>query len=136
MKFLPYVISVFCAVSWAQPTLGQTDTIVDTDVCSIISAPRKFNNKLVRIRAAFMSDMHGASLVSNNCKPGGLTLWIAKGVRDNPDFKALDEAVANGNLGTAGKTIIGTFTGRFFSHAKGPHHRVLEATKVDDLDVK
>jgi hypothetical protein len=86
-----------------------------------------------------ISGVHGASLLDNRCAHG-VDLWIADSARDNPDFKALDDIVVRqGNLGTVGKTIIGTFTGTFLrsQEVPGTHRKamVLQADRVENLDV-
>jgi hypothetical protein len=136
MKICLFAIMIFCsmAASVAEPK------VIDTDLCKIAAHPKQFDNKEVRVRARLFKGMHGSALVDEHCGKG-VSLWYLKAAQDHEDFKMLDDIlVHHGNVGTSDKKIVATFTGKFFRKKKDEStHKtamVLEASKVEDLDVK
>ena len=54
---------------------------------------------------------------------------------EHPDFKALDDAIrVQGNIGTVGKKVTATFTGKFATRSKHPKP-VLTLERVENLKV-
>src|SRR5438552_1598516 len=98
---LALILLTFCMSSLPSGTQA-----IDTSLCSLVAHPKAFHKKRVRVRARFESNgVDRAGLFDDSCK-GGVALWTAKETRDNPDQKALDDAIASPPvLGTAGKTI-------------------------------
>lgn len=112
-----------------------------TDVCALSAHPKDYQGKVVQVRARLISGMHGSGLFDDGCAGKDVHFWMAKGAKENSDFKALNDALTRqGNSGTSDKRIDGTFTGRLLRNQKVEGRRykgmVLEADHVDDLDVE
>jgi len=132
-----YLIAVVLFSSMAG---SATDSkVIDTDLCKVVAHPKQFDKKLLRVRARLFQGMHGAALIDEHCGKG-VSLWYLKEAEDHPDFKALDDVFRHSNLNTSDKKIVATFTGTFFRKKKdGITHKtsmVIEASKIEDLDVK
>src|SRR5262249_16052265 len=120
----------------AKPTVGAGQQVVDTDICTLVARPKDFNKKTVRVRAQVESGVEAIALVADSCTKG-IALRVAKGARDSPDQKALDDAIfRQGYVGTVGKKITAVFTGQFLWQRRGHPKRVLVAQKVEDLKVE
>jgi hypothetical protein len=122
--------------------IGQDTKITDTDLCSLIKHPERFNKKRVRVNARVESAVieGGTWLEDAACGPDGVELSVPGSIRNHPDehpgFRALDDAIRRqGNIGTVGKKITATFTGKFTLGSKRPK-RILTLEKIENLDVK
>lgn len=130
-------LSAFFTLLQVRPILGADQHVVDTDICDLAAHPKDFENRTVRVRARVVSSVEGAALFANSCESHGVALWVPKDARENPDQRALDNAVfRQGYVGTVGKRITATFTGQFLWRPWKHPRRVLMAQKVDDLRVE
>jgi hypothetical protein len=105
---------------------------VDTTLCSLAAHPKMFNNKRVRASAAVQSSVieGGTWLIDTSCAGEAVELSIPDQIRNYPEqhpgFKALDDAIRRrGNIGTVGKKITATFTGKFVSRSTPPKKNCL-----------
>jgi hypothetical protein len=121
---------------------AQDRKITDTDLCSLIKHPERFNKKRVRVNARVESAVveGGTWLEDAACGSDGVALSVPDSIRnypdEHPDFRALDDAIRRqGNIGTVGKKITATFTGKFTLGSKRPK-RILTLDKIENLDVK
>jgi hypothetical protein len=136
------LISVCFLHSYLAPGQEQ-QRLSDVHLCTLITHPKQFNKKRVRVRAQVESAVieGGTWLEDASCKEGGgVEVFVPDPIRDHPaehpDLKALDDAIRlQGNIGTVGKKITATFTGEFTYHSKRPK-RILTLEKVENLDVK
>jgi hypothetical protein len=129
---LAFALFVVCA-----SVFGQDTRVLNTQLRTLVTHPDQFHRKRVRLRAQMVSSTHGAALLDSACGPQGIVLRIAEEARDNADFKALDDALRQGTLGTAGKRVVGTFTGQFLWHPGSTSgKRILAADKLGNLEVK
>jgi hypothetical protein len=109
---------------------GQSTSAADDDskpiattLCNIVARPEKFANKRVRFQASFVSDgIERSLLIHSGCKQGIVPYPAADG-KTRPDVEAFDKAINMGRRGTADKTVVAVFTGRF---VWSPSKRVLE----------
>jgi len=84
-----------------------------TTLCGIVAHPENFANKQVTLEAFFESDGLEHSILSHpGCKTGIVPYPAADG-KKRPDVDAFDQAIAEGRPGTADKTVVAIFTGRF-----------------------
>jgi hypothetical protein len=114
------------------PANGNSEPIVTT-LCDVVAHPENFANKLVKFRASFESDGLEHSILNHSgCKLGIVPYPAADG-KKRPDVEAFDKAVDAGAPGTADKTVVAMFTGRFVW--KPPTKRILEIEGVSDLRV-
>jgi hypothetical protein len=135
------MIGILSLIVFTYSGLGQEQhPPSEIDVCSLIAHPKQYNGKRLRIHARVEGGgvEGGTWLEDASCKDSGVKLSVPENFRkhqeEHPDFKALDDAIRfQGNIGTAGKKITGTFTGNFISHSK---RRIFTLEKVEDLDVK
>lgn len=113
----------------------------DVDFCRLVTHPKDFNGKWVRVRARVETTVieGGTWLESPLCKERAVNLFVPDEIRSDPeghpDYKALDEAIFRGNIGTVGKIITATFTGTFSSRSQRPN-LVLTLGEVYDLKLK
>src|SRR5215470_12139516 len=97
-------LSALCALLQAAPIFGADEQVVDTDICALAAHPKDFENKTVRVRARVVSSVEGTALFADPCETHGVALWVPKDARENPDQKALDDAIfRQGYVGTVGK---------------------------------
>jgi len=103
---------------------------------------RRTNKKRVRVNARVESAVveGGTWLEDAACGSDGVALSVPDSIRnypdEHPDFRALDDAIRRqGNIGTVGKKITATFTGKFTLGSKRPK-RILTLEKIENLDVK
>ncbi len=145
MKFLLNHRSACCLVSllvvyplWlTRASFGTGEQTLDTNICALVAHPKDFNKRTVRVRAQVVSSVEGTALFADSCRSQGVALWVAKDVRENPDQKALDDAIfRQGYVGTVGKKITAVFTGQFLWHPREHPRRVLMVQTVEDLKVE
>jgi hypothetical protein len=127
--FLP---AVLVSALGQQPTIRGGTPIVTT-LCEVVAHPEKFANKTVSFKAWFESDgMDHSILNSPGCKLG-IVPYPAKDNKKRPEVEAFEQAIERGAPGTADKTIVAIFTGRFLWTP--PSKRILEIEGVSELDV-
>jgi hypothetical protein len=107
---------------------------VSTTLCEVVNHSDKFDGKLVRFRATFVSDgIERSIFVQRGCKLGIVPL-IDPDDQTRPSLDAFNRAVSQGGPGTADKIVVGIFTGRFaWNHQP---KRTLDLVEVDELEVK
>jgi hypothetical protein len=99
----------------------------------VVNHSDRFDGKLVRFRATFVSDgIERSVLVQHGCKLGIVPLIADDQTR--PSVDAFNRAVSRGGPGTADKTVIAMFVGRFAW--KPPSKRTLDLMEVEELQVK
>lgn len=132
------------------PTIAvaQTEQInaqdaVPVSVCQLAKNPKYFRGKIVSLKARFETTVieGGMWLEDESCPQYGLELVVGADVKRHPDshpaFAALEDAVLRtGNLGTADKTVTGSFTGKLVKkHSHGIPLTMIYRS-VDGLSVK
>jgi hypothetical protein len=113
----------------------------DVDICELATHPDQFNKKQIRVRAQVQTIVleGGMWLVGDACPRELVSLDVPEAIRrhpeQHPDYAALEDAILKkGNLGTSGKTITATFSGKFtYSHHKRPK-RSLILEGVENLE--
>ena len=136
VMILPAALAMMMSADSVLCSQGSVQAI-ETDVCSIVAHLKQFNKKRVRVHARIIRSMHVTVLVDDSCRGRGIALLVAESVRDHPDFKAMYDAIdRQGFIGTGDKTAYATFTGEFLYRRRKHPPRVLNADKVEDLDVK
>ncbi len=106
---------------------------ISVTLCEVAAHPDRFDGKLVRFRASFVSDgMDHSILVQRGCKRG-IVPYAAPDNKQRPDVDAFDRAIETGAPGTADKKVVAVFTGRFVW--KPPSKRIIELEGVADLQV-
>ena len=114
------------APTWSEPA--------STTLCEVVNHSDRFDGKLVRFRATFISDgIDRSVLVERGCKLGIVPL-ISAHDQTRPSVDAFNRAISQGGPGTADKTVVAMFVGRFAW--KPPSKRTLELLEVDELHVK
>lgn len=105
-----------------------------TTLCEVVSHSDRFDGKLVRFRATFISDgIERSILVQRGCKLGIVPLIDADD-QTRPTVDAFNRAINQGGPGTGDKTVVAMFIGRFAW--KPPSERTLDLVAVDELRVK
>jgi hypothetical protein len=111
---------------------------ISVTLCSLSSAPEKYNGLLVRVHARVLSDgMEHTVLVdvTPRCRFGGAGFALAAGVSD-PDLKKIEQTIFSGrHPGTKNKFIRGDFVGTFRLTSDTPHMRELEIRSVSNLKI-
>jgi len=106
---------------------------IATTLCEVVAHPGKFSNRKVRFKASFESDgMDHSILNSPGCKLG-IVPYPAKDNKKRPEVEACEQAIERGAPGTADKTVVAIFTGRFVWTP--PSKRVLDIDGVSELVV-
>jgi hypothetical protein len=103
--FLPFIIAGFAYAGTvsAKP--------VEASLCSISRDPMAYNGKVVRFRAAVLTDWHhGIQLFAKGCR-GGVQLASTDSA-PAADGRALDVAVGTPLNGGYDRTVVATFIGR------------------------
>lgn len=123
------------------PGLGQQPTLatnrdkepIATTLCEVVAHPENFANKRVTFRASFESDGLDHSILNHSGCKLGIVPYPAKDDKKRPDVEAFDKAIEEGAPGTADKTVVAIFTGRFVwkPSSKG----ILEIEGVSELHV-
>lgn len=109
----------------------------DTDLCSLVAKPDAFKDKTVRIRARVISSVEGAAVFDGSCAQQGIALWIEKSAREHSDIRQLDAAsMATKGSRAAKKIVTATLTAKFLLRPDKQPRLVLEAVKVENIDVK
>lgn len=111
----------------------------NTTVCEIVAKPHRFNKKVVKLRGFVKSDMiEHTVLLDSTCQSQGISLWVSAKLRERSDFEQLYDAISREGPSTTDRLqITGTFTGVFHYYPKrSAEKRVLEATSVEDIEVK
>jgi len=101
-------------------------------VCDLAKNPAKFTGEIVTVEALVASDaFHSTSLRDNACVGAGITLKLNPQLEEQADVITMRQAIITGVPGTQGKTISGSFTGRFEWRRRGRPSYVLvaESTK-------
>jgi hypothetical protein len=113
----------------------------NVNLCEISSHHKQLDKKRIRVRARVETAVieGGTWLESDSCSQS-VELDVPAEIRlhpeAHPDYKTLDDAILkNGNIGTAGKRIIGTFTGVLAVRSKRPK-LTLSFERVEDLSVQ
>jgi hypothetical protein len=113
---------------------------VEISICDVAAHPAKYRNKIIRVRGDVLySGIHGGVVFDPACNKHGLHIQISKSVEDHhPDLVAFDDAIfRQGCIGTLGKEIRGTFTGRFVFKPHDKHWKYLiDIERVENLDIK
>jgi hypothetical protein len=78
-------------------------------------------------------------LVGDSCPKGIITLDVPEPIRrhpeQHPDYAALRDAILKeGNVGTAGKSITATFSGKFVYNRHKRPKRTLLLEKIENLE--
>lgn len=92
---------------------------VEAPLCAIVLNPHAYSGRIVRFRAAVLTDWHhGIVLFSQNCR-GGIQLASTD---DAPpaEAAALDDAVGTPLNGGYDRTAVATFTGRIEWRQRSP----------------
>ena len=116
---------------------------LDVDICELTAHPNQFNKKQIRVRAQVETVVieGGKWLAGDACQKELVALDVPDSIRkhpeQHPDYAALEDAILKqGNVGTSGKTITATFSGRFtYARHKRPR-RALLLEKVEDLETR
>ncbi len=110
--------------------------MANTTVCSIVAQPKKYDGKLVRIKASVLSDgMDGTLLVSHDCPRGGIDLVVEREFSKVEGLSSIDEAIYRGTPGTKGKEITATFVGKFAWSPRRSPYRTLSVRNIVDLHI-
>jgi hypothetical protein len=123
------------------PALGQQSTLpanagtepIATTLCDVVAHPEKFANKRVTFKASFESDGLDHSILNHSGCKLGIVPYPAAEDKKRPDVEAFQKAIEEGAPGTADKTVVASFTGRFVW--KAPSKRILEIEGVSALRV-
>lgn len=132
---------VFLLGLTALADVGQKKAGVPTiaSVCEVIAQPEVFQQKLVLIQAAVLSDgRHGTILVAPECK-GGIIMDVSESVRDHNDIKAFTHALLfeGGVYGTnAQKKVSAKFLGVFRYLNKPDSRMVLNVVRITGVQVR
>lgn len=139
----PIVMIALCVAGVGQSRRASCQAVppVDVNLCEISSHHKQLDKKRIRVRAKVETAVieGGMWLESDSCSQS-VELDVPAEIRlhpeTHPDYKALDDAILKeGNMGTAGKTIIGTFTGVLAVRSKRPK-LALFFESVEDLSVQ
>jgi hypothetical protein len=111
------------------------------DICEVVARPEQFNKKQIRVHARIETVVieGGMWLVGDACPRELVALDVPEAIRrhpeQHPDYAALEDAILKkGNVGTSGKTITATFSGKFtYSHHKRPK-RALILDGIENLE--
>jgi len=113
------------------------DEATKTTICSIVSAPERFDNRLVSINAFFESDgIEHTVLIDRACPDQGIAPFVPTERDNNADIRKLDEALAVGRPGTLDKEISGTFIGTFSWRPGQIPARALSIMSISNLELK
>jgi hypothetical protein len=140
---------VICLSVAATPLFAQSDkptasnttpsNSVEATICDVAAHPAKYQNKIIRVQGEVLhTGIHGGVVFDPACDRHGLHIQVSKSAEDHPDLIAFHDAIFNkGCVGTVGKEIHGTFTGRFIWQ---PHEKqwkyLIDIERVENLDVK
>jgi hypothetical protein len=98
---------------------------VETTLCALIRNPSRYDGKIVRFRAAAVTDWHHTTvLVHSGCRQG-IELESTDAAPDGQS-QALDSAVGTPMDGGFERTVMATFTGRFWMRT-GPRNAIFDA---------
>lgn len=123
-------VLILCIASSAQG-LNRSQVPMSTTVCAIVSAPQKFDRKLVIFSANFVSDgIEHSVLIDKDCEKWGIV--------PGGDFKekgedSLDRVLMTGGPGTSDKKITATFIGIFRWHPKQMIKRILILREIQSV---
>jgi|SRR5690242_10265888 len=111
------------------------------DICEVVARSDQFNKKQVRVRAKLQTVVveGGMWLVGDPCPGDLIALEVPEAIRkhpeQHPDYAALEDAILKqGNVGTVGKNITATFSGKFVYASKKRPKRVLILDRVENLE--
>jgi hypothetical protein len=111
---------------------GQTIASKPVSICSLLSAPKFYEHRIVTLDATVESDgIERFVLTDPHCSSKGITLILSGTNQDDE----LMHAIFSGHPGTVDKNIAGTFTG-VFTTRRGQKRSSLRLTKVTNLSVK
>jgi len=113
----------------------------DVDICELTAHPDQFNKKQIRVRARLETVVieGGMWLVGDSCPKEIVSLDVPEPMRahpeQHPDYAALRAAILKeGNVGTAGKSITATFSGKFAYQRHKRPKRTLLLERVEGLE--
>jgi len=137
---LSVVVSPLVAQS-DKPTASNTtpSNSVEVSICDVAAQPAKYKNKIIRVQGEVLhTGIHGGVVFDPACNQHGINIQISKSVEDHPDLVAFHDAIFNkGCVGTHGKEIHGTFSGRFIFRPREKRWKYLiDVERVENLDVK
>ena len=103
--------SFILVVGLASIAEGGSPRPVEAPLCAITRNPMEYNGKVVRFRAAVLTDWHhGIQLFVKGCR-GGIQLASTDAAPD-AEGRALDVAIGTPLDGGRDRTALATFTGR------------------------
>lgn len=110
--------------------------VLSTSVCELVSVPRKFHDRIIRVSAEVNSDgIERTVIFSDKCPDKGVSLIVPPKVAGTGGAIALRNAIYSGRPGTTGKHISATFTGRFLWRPKEVPSRMLVLQDVKNIKV-
>jgi hypothetical protein len=121
------------------PKVGGEQPVVTT-VCDLVARPNDFNGKVIRIQARYQSDDMGLTTLTDPMCFGGVVptghFWDTE--VSGSFFASLHK---DGCLGTVGKKVTATWTGRYYWEPKntpgtGKFPRGLDVQKIDNLEIR
>ena len=125
------LLTVYSSPAWPKEPISVT-------LCSLSSAPEKYDGVLVRVHARVMGDgLERIVLVDVDpqCRYGGASFEVGSVVSD-PNFEKITNTIFSGRRpGTRNKFIRGDFIGVFRLTTDIPHLRELEVQSVANLKI-
>jgi hypothetical protein len=104
-------VSLFVVIAGSSLTRTVSAEPVAATLCSIAHNPMAYNGKVVRLRAAVLTDWHhGIQLFVKGCR-GGVQL-ASTDAAPAADARALDAAIGTPLNGGYDRTVVATFIGR------------------------
>jgi hypothetical protein len=121
----------YSSLAWPKEPISVT-------LCSLSSAPEKYDGVLVRVHARVMSDGLERTVlvdVDPQCRYGGASFEVGSGVSDQNFEKIGNTIFSERRPGTRNKFIRGDFIGVFRLTMDIPHLRELEVQSVTNLKI-
>jgi hypothetical protein len=127
---------VLVVLALTGPATSQAGAPLTPSICEVITNPKRFHRKTIRIDAQIFSDgIEHTVLGSDKCPGIGISLSTTQKVEDSAGSRAIDNAIFQGHFGSSGKLITATITGKFLWHPKKLYPRVLIIKQVQDVTV-
>lgn len=88
-RFSMIVFVLYCRTFCVQPELNASQ--LKTTVCTLVSNPATFANRVVRVRGIVQSSLEHTRISDESCDTSSVTLWIPHTSDKNQDVQRLRE---------------------------------------------